>query len=241
MPQIRPPRTSPPRRTRSRRLTTTNSWPSVSITRVGMPSRWATSKVLFPAIRTPSRSVSTARPAPYSRREDSSRARPRGVPRLALRGSICRSSFERTRGSVGAALAAVVGEAARGDQVAYLKMRGARHLEYLSREGRRGWEQSKQGRVRRRQTKGARADGTPVVTQDVVIDEHPDPRMLDQARKAEEALADLFGLTGSTSSAGRSDPRQQTDLPPLLQLSDAILERIDAELTQPRDPQDDPQ
>ena len=40
------------------------------------------------------------------------------------------------------------------DQVAYLKMRGARHLEYLSREGRRGWEQSKQGRVRRRQTKG---------------------------------------------------------------------------------------
>ena len=127
------------------------------------------------------------------------------------------------------------------DQVAYRKMRGARHLEYLSREGRRGWEQSKQGRVRRRQTKGARADGTPVVTQDVVIDEHPDPRMLDQARKAEEALADLFGLTGSTSSAGRSDPRPQTDLPPLLQLSDDTLERIDAELTQPRDPQDDPQ
>ena len=41
------------------------------------------------------------------------------------------------------------------DQVAYRKMRGARHLEYLSREGRWGWEQSKQGRVRRRQTKGA--------------------------------------------------------------------------------------
>ena len=127
------------------------------------------------------------------------------------------------------------------DQVAYRKMRGTRHLEYLSREGRRGWEQSKQGRVRRRQTKGVRADGTPVVTQDVVIDEHPDPRMLDQARKAEEALADLHGLTGSTSSAGRSDPRPQTDLPPLLQLSDETLERIDADLTPPRDPQDDPQ
>ena len=64
-------------------------------------------------MRTPSRSVSTARPAPYSRREASSRARPRGVPRLALRGSSCRSSFERTRVSVGAALAAGVGEAAR--------------------------------------------------------------------------------------------------------------------------------
>ena len=65
--------------------------------------------------------------------------------------------------------------------------------------------------------------------------------MLDQARKAEEALADLFGLTGSTSSAWRSDPRPQTDLPPLLQLSDETLERIDADLTPPRDPQDDPQ
>ena len=125
------------------------------------------------------------------------------------------------------------------DQVAYLKMRGTRHLEYLSREGRWGWEQSKQGRVRRRQTKGARADGTPVVTQDVVIDEHLDPRILDQARKAEEALADLLGLTGSTSPAGRSDPRPQTDLPPLLQISDETLERIHADLTQPRDPQDD--
>ena len=127
------------------------------------------------------------------------------------------------------------------DQVAYLKMRGTRHLEYLSREGRWGWEQSKQGRVRRRQTKGARADGTPVVTQDVVIDEHPDPRMLDQARKAEEALAALFGLTGSTSSAGRSDPRRQSDLPPLLRLTDDTLERIDADLTPPRDPQSDSQ
>ena len=65
--------------------------------------------------------------------------------------------------------------------------------------------------------------------------------MLDQARKAEEALADLLGLTGSTSSAGRSDPRPQTDLPPVLRLSDDTLERIDADLTQPRDPQDDPQ
>ena len=67
--------------------------------------------------------------------------------------------------------------------------------------------------------------------------------MLDQARKAEEALADLLGLTGSTRPppAGRSDPRPQTDLPLLLQLSDVTLERIDEDLTQPRDPQNDPQ
>ena len=125
--------------------------------------------------------------------------------------------------------------------VAYLKMRGVRHLEYLSREGRWGWEQSKQGRVRRRQTKSALADGTPVVRQDVVVDEHPDPRMLEQARKAEEALADLLELTGSKSPAGPSDSRPQPDLPPLLQLSNETLERINADLTQPRDPQDDPQ
>ena len=41
-----------------------------------------------------------------------------------------------------------------------VKMRRSRHLEYISREGRRGWETSKQGRVRRRQRKVADADGT---------------------------------------------------------------------------------
>ena len=75
-------------------------------------------------MRTPSRSVSTARPAPYSRREDSSRARPRGVPRLALRGSSCTSSIERTLVSVGAALAAVGGEAARARVRRWCEVRG---------------------------------------------------------------------------------------------------------------------
>ena len=128
-------------------------------------------------------------------------------------------------------------------QVAYFKMRRARHLEYLSRESRRGWEQSKQERVQRRQTKVSRADGTPVVTQHVVSDEHPDPRMLDQARKAEEALADLYGLSVPTPAPtpGSTDPRHREVLPPLVQLSDDLLERAHAELTQPRDPQDDPQ
>ena len=59
---------------------------------------------------------------------------------------------------------------------AQVKMRRARHLEYISREGRRGWETSKHGRVRRRQRKVADADGETVVTQDVVVDEQPDPR-----------------------------------------------------------------
>ena len=83
-------------------------------------------KTLFLLTATPTRSVSTARPAPYSRREDSSRARPRGVPRLALRGSICRSSFERIRVSVGAALAAVVGEAVRARVRRGCEVRGGR-------------------------------------------------------------------------------------------------------------------
>ncbi len=128
-------------------------------------------------------------------------------------------------------------------QVAYLKMRGVRHLAYLSREGRRGWEDSKRGRIRRRQTKGIRADGTPMVTQDIVVDEHPDPRMLDQARKAEEALAELLGLTAvAAAGASRSpDTSHPADLPPLLQLSDDLLERAHGELTRPRNPTHDPE
>ena len=122
---------------------------------------------------------------------------------------------------------------------AHFKMRRARHLEYLSREGRRGWEQSKQGHIRRRQRKAAGADGTPVVTQDVVIDEHPDPRMLDQARKAEETLVDMFGCTAPAADRAPSDVTADPTLPILFHLSTDTLERALADLTVPRDPQTD--
>ena len=49
-------------------------------------------------------------------------------------------------------------------------------------------------------------------------------------------IALLLSGHAEPSPAGRSDPRPQTDLPPLLQLSDETLERIHADLTQPRDP-----
>ena len=84
-----------------------------------------------------------------------------------------------------------------------VKMRRSRHLEYISREGRRGWETSKEGRVRRRQRKVADADGTTVVTQDVVVDEQPDPRFLDQARKSERNMS----TTLRHSQAAFSEPR----------------------------------
>ena len=122
-----------------------------------------------------------------------------------------------------------------------VKMRRSRHLEYISREGRRGWETSKQGRVRRRQRKVADADGATVVTQDVVVDEQPDPRFLDQARKSEEALANLHGLITTPGRAGARPSDATATLSPLTQVSDETLERAYAELTQPRDLKNDPQ
>ncbi len=129
-------------------------------------------------------------------------------------------------------------------------------MEYLSREGRRGWEQSKTGRVRRRQRKAAGADGVPVVTQEVMVDEHPDPRMLDQARKAEEALVDMLGLGASHDQARKAEEALVDMLglgashdrstpggapaggaptrPVLVQLSTDTLERAYAELTATR-------
>lgn len=125
-------------------------------------------------------------------------------------------------------------------EAAHFKMRRTRHLEYLSREGRRGWERSKEGRIRRRQRKAATADGTPVVTQDVVVDEHPDPRMLDQARKAEETLVEMFGFTAPAAGRAPSEtPTANPTLPILLQLSTETLERALADLTAPREPQSD--
>jgi DNA-binding MarR family transcriptional regulator len=93
------------------------------------------------------------------------------------------------------------GLAALDVQLASLKMRRLRILEYMSREGRRAWEQSKQGRVRKRQRKAIDASGTEIVVHELLVDEHPDPRMLDQARKAEEALAEVCGFTGRGQGA----------------------------------------
>ena len=121
-----------------------------------------------------------------------------------------------------------------------VKMRRSRHLEYISREGRRGWETSKQGRVRRRQRKVADAAGATVVTQDVVVDEQPDPRFLDQARKSEEALANLHGLISTPGRAGARPSDTTATLSPLTQVSDETLERAYAELTQPRNTKNNP-
>ena len=128
------------------------------------------------------------------------------------------------------------------ERIVHLKMRRARHLEYLSREGRRGWEQSKTGRVRRRQRKAAGADGAPVVTQEVMVDEHPDPRMLDQARKAEEALVDMLGLGAPHDRSTPGAPAGgEPSRPVLVQLSTDTLERAYAELTATRTSPDEPE
>jgi len=94
------------------------------------------------------------------------------------------------------------------------KMRRVRMLQYVSRESRAAWEASKrEGRVRKRQRKVASASGAPVTMHEVVVDEHPDPRILDQARKAEEAIAEICGLADpnrpdGTPDDGRAQRRQ---------------------------------
>ena len=75
----------------------------------------------------------------------------------------------------------------------------------------------------------------------VVIDEHPDPRMLDQARKAEEAIVNLFGWTGGGPFAGASDtvPTPELTLEDLARRGNAVLghARADAHAeTRPADP-----
>ena len=85
----------------------------------------------------------------------------------------------------------------------------------------------------------AGADGTPVVTQDVTVDEHPDPRMLDQARKAEETLVHLFGFTASAGRTASDVTAGDPTVPILFQLSTDTLERALADLTDPRDPHTD--
>jgi len=120
--------------------------------------------------------------------------------------------------------------------------RRTRHLEYISREGRRGWEESKKGRVRRRQRKAIAPDGMPVVIQDVSVEESPDPRMLDQSRKAEESLLTLCGAGASPRAerAGRLQGVPVPERPLILQLSTDTLERALADLTGPRPDSSDP-
>jgi DNA-binding MarR family transcriptional regulator len=96
------------------------------------------------------------------------------------------------------------GLAVLDQQLAALKMRRLRMLEYMSREGRRAWEHSKQGRVRKRQRKATSPSGSPIVTHEILVDEQPDPRMLDQARKAEEVIAAVCGFTGAAPRGGRA-------------------------------------
>ena len=78
-------------RSRSSRWTAIRWLPSAWTTRSGRLSRFACATVLLPAMMRPCRSISTARPAPCSRRDCASAARPRSVPRLALWGSTWRS------------------------------------------------------------------------------------------------------------------------------------------------------
>jgi predicted transcriptional regulator len=110
-------------------------------------------------------------------------------------------------------------------QLAARRMRQIRMLEHLSREGRSAFERSKQGRIRKRQRQATGESGAPVVTQEVVIDEQPDPRWLDEARKSEEALNELLGLTGRSSrgSAVAAAPPSLPDLTP-----DEIAARLNA-------------
>ena len=124
--------------------------------------------------------------------------------------------------------------AALDQQLASLKMRRLRILEYVSREGRHAWEQSKHGRVRKRQRKATGPSGAPVVTHELLVDEHPDPRMLDQARKAEEAIAEVCGLTGGARSVARvpAEPLPLADLTPeeIAARLNALLEETLAQL-----------
>lgn len=50
----------------------------------------------------------------------------------------------------------------------------------------------------------------------------------------------MLVLGDSLSTMRKLDIYSREALPPLVQLSDDLLERAHAELTQPRDPQDDP-
>lgn len=94
--------------------------------------------------------------------------------------------------------------AALRDQTIAHRMRRIRRLEYVARESRRAWEASKGGRVRKRQRKAGGGSGDEAVMQEIIKDEHPDPRLLDQARKAEEAIGAICGLTGSGPRGDRT-------------------------------------
>jgi DNA-binding CsgD family transcriptional regulator len=80
------------------------------------------------------------------------------------------------------------------DALQHQRARIFRKLDYISREASVGWEKSKGGHTKRTQTKRQDASGAPVITQQVTIDERPEPRWLEEGRLAEEAKAGLLGF-----------------------------------------------
>jgi hypothetical protein len=66
--------------------------------------------------------------------------------------------------------------------------------------------------VRKHQRKATTASGDQSVSHEVVVDEHPDPRMLDQARKAEEVIALVCGFTGGGQGAPATPRPHEADV-----------------------------
>lgn len=91
-------------------------------------------------------------------------------------------------------------------QCHHLRARIFRRLDHVSREACAGWEKSKAGHTKRTQTKRQDAQGGPVITQQVTIDERPNPRLLEEARLAEEAKAALLGFGRSGDQGLTSSP-----------------------------------
>ena len=166
-------------------------------------------------------------------------ARQERVLELDAKGTVTQDEMARDVGVTQAAVSKILQRAnlragaATDQQIASLKAKRLRILEYVSREGRRAWELSKQGRTRKRQRKATGPSGAPVVTHEILVDEQPDPRWLDQARKAEEAIAEVCGFTGGAGRAGRvpAEPLPLPDLTPeeMAARLNAILEETQVE------------
>ena len=106
-------------------------------------------------------------------------------------------------------------------QLAHHRARIFRRLDYLSREGCAGWEKSKAGHTKRTQTKRQDSSGAPVITQQVTVDERPNPRLLEEVRLAEEAKAGLLGFGGS-GDHGVTPPPEAAALLSTEELADRV-------------------
>lgn len=102
-------------------------------------------------------------------------------------------------------------------------VRRLRNLDYLSREARREWENSKKGHIRRRQKKAGGGSSDVVLSQEVMIDEHPDPRLLEQARKAEETILNTLGADAIQACKAQTAPSHLPDL-----TADEMARRVNA-------------